>query len=233
MALLLFACDPRVPLGKASPRTGPIHLPSSAHTPYSQTSLPPPPDGEKTDQTKEGAAAAGGPPPKFPLKGDIGVLECQNQQKEGAHFNQKLKEFLSTTEDIGRMDWAVRCSNQRPDLKGGAFIKGNVTFTGGKRYKPSARRLEVSSNSHLELHLIDIYGKNIKSVSMDAEPYQPIEGDHIDLTFQDQHGKLNMRGRVEGEVFSGVLYFENIGRGGGHSGRIGFFRILACNFLSC
>ena len=169
---------------------------------------------------------------------DWGVLKCHEDQIK--LFNDQLRNFLSASMDPRNLG-AVDCSN-RKDLKGGAFIRGNVEFENGELFNPCSlnQNMEVSENSYLDFHAVGIGGRSVAQLHMKAIPYAgTVRGSTVTLAFSlpRSRGKVFLRGLVENGVYSGDFVFENStsyqGSAYGQRGRLGKFSIYACSLLSC
>ena len=180
------------------------------------------------------------PKPK-PQVTEWGVLRCHESQYD--LFNQEIKKFLSTTVDPRRIVTPVNCIKSRSDLQGGMWIRGKVLFENSSVFDPhfTSQQLDVSENSHLEIHIVGIDNKPIAGITMKAIPYGgSVNGNLVTLAFSDKSdikGKVLLNGSVENGIFSGIFEYENFttwqGESQGYSGQIGRFYIHACSFLNC
>ena len=241
LAFLLTACGEWF-------RQAPPAIPGSGipiHTPNPHSPLPQNPAG-----TEQNSSAG-------PLS-EFGDVRCHSNQI--TQFNREVRNFLSTSHDPNKATYIIKCSPQQNSKKSGFFIRGKVYFEGHQKFNPqsSDQNLTVSSNSHLEIHIIDLNGRPVtlqwqnnqgQAIKMNIEPQaSTIRGLDVILTFQDQNtqgqalGKVFLDGSVQPDnqnrpIFSGTFKFENFitwsGSYPGLSGAIGTFRISACHFFDC
>lgn len=169
-----------------------------------------------------------------------GVVRCP--EKQANLFNQHIKRFLSTTlnAQAQRSLEYIRCRKSNNHLQGGFWIRGTVNFENGEYYQRNSftQQLDVSENSFLEIHIVDIYNKVLAQIRMQAIPYAGgVNGNHIALAFSDSKGKVLLDGTVKDGLFSGPFVYENFttweGGSRGYRGEMGFFVIPVCSLLNC
>ena len=163
-----------------------------------------------------------------------GVIKCREDQLET--FNIALRKFLSSTINPSTIS-TVNCS-KRTDLKGGIWIKGKVYFENNAVFDPhsSSQNLNVSTSSHLEIHIKGTDGKQIPTITMRAEPYAgTVRGQYATLVFSNQRGQATLDGTIENGILSGTFGYENFttwqGGSRGYKGQMGVFSIYPCGGL--
>lgn len=180
--------------------------------------------------------------PNNQASSEFGVLKCDKPKAQVELFNTELRKFYSAIVDPNTVPF-INCSG-REDLKGGMFIKGEVNFENNDLFDPNSdtQRLEVSKDSYLEIHPVDVTGKLFVGIKMVAVPFAggSIDGQFIVLNFQDPgpqpKGNVYMDGKVENGIFFGTFKYENFTSwqgGPGHRGQLGYFSIYTCNLLNC
>ena len=196
---------------------------------------PPPSQTEEPEQESE----------PIPPQGNFGDVRCHSSQFE--HFNQQIRNFLSTSFDPNQARYTIKCSKV-DNRKGGFFIQGKVSFN-GQKFDPQSQsqNLTVSSNSYLEIHIVDITGRAQtqagQAIRMNIDSYASIiRGQDASLVFKDTKGKVLLNGSISANkhnqlVFTGQFEFQNFttwnGSSQGYQGAIGTFRIPACRFFDC
>ena len=258
--LLFFACEA---FKKAPPARGPASgLPpiSDGSDPYFYDRYPPgtgpdqslydpsrdpfnnsthgPSGGSSQNPTGGSAQNSSNDPSQDPSvpKTEWGVLKCHESQVQV--FNEELRKFLSPTIDPARIS-AVNCTG-RKDLKGGVWIRGRINFENSAVYDlNSNQELNVSTDSYLEIHVVDITGRPVVAFRMNAVPFGgSVQGNYVALAFQDGKSKVYIDGTVEDNyILSGTFRYENFttrhGGAQGYSGQLGFHSIHVCSLLNC
>lgn len=171
-------------------------------------------------------------------EGPWGVIKCgSSDPNEMKRFQEAVRKFLSTKIDPSSLG-VFSCISQSP---GGVFVRGSVVLPEEQAFDLQSREQFIyirpsGSTSYMEIHFEPATGTTPTPISLTLS-YGQVNGQVINLTFEDHAGEISLDGHVKNRIFSGVLKFNNFhtwdGKSPGYSDILGAFSIPICQLMPC
>ena len=184
----------------------------------------------------------------LPSNRQWGLVRCDGKSLKTEAFNSNVKNFLSTSNDPGRMAWWVKCNfndSKFKNWKGGVFIRGQVFVQSNKSNPESQQLIPTEKSSYIEIHILDhIEGIVINPIRMQiVKLSSSISKNTVTLVFKDDKGEVTLKGivnknsKINAFTISGNMFYLNYvdhaGTKTNYSGFLGYFEIPVYSFLSC